>query len=267
MALGKLGIIGYGNMGSAIVKGIIAAKLLKPSDFRVFDIDHEKAEKAEKDSHTVLKSIIDVGNQSDTVIIAVKPRDVLLVAKELQKSSSETLVISIAAGVTLRTLELILKDNPVIRVMPNTPCMVGAGMNVIVKGSKANDNYVEKAKTIFGAVGAVTEVPETLMDAVTAISGSGPAYVAIMIDAMTDGGVKVGLPRPTALTLAAQTVLGTAVMILKKGIHPDRLRDMVTSPGGTTIEGVSVLEEHAFRSAIISAVEAAANKSKELGKQ
>ena len=149
--------------------------------------------------------------------------------------------------------------------MPNTPCMVGAGAIVITRGSKALDDHTKKVKTIMGAIGFVTELPETHMDAVTGLSGSGPAYVAIMIEALTDGGVRMGLPHDTALKLAAQTVFGTAKMILENDIHPSKLRDMVTSPGGTTIEGIAVLEEGAFRGTLIEAVEAATLRSEELG--
>jgi len=149
--------------------------------------------------------------------------------------------------------------------MPNTPCMVGEGAIVISRGTHAGDEHIEKAKKIMGATGYVTELPEKNMDAVTGLSGSGPAYVALMIEALTDGGVKMGLPRTTALKLAAQTVFGTAKMIMQADIHPSRLKEMVTSPGGTTIEGVTVLETGAFRGILIEAVEAATLRSEELG--
>ena len=265
MILGTLGVIGFGNMGSAIIKGLVKAELFMPSDIHVCDIDKAKLEKARSAGHFIHSSVIECGEASSIVIVAVKPKDTSDVLYELQNISDKTLIISIAAGITLPTIESMLPEMPVIRVMPNTPGMVGAGVSVISRGSKVSDEHVEKAKTIMSAIGFVHEVPEMLMDAVTGLSGSGPAYVAIMIDALSDGGVKMGLPRSMALKLAAQTVFGTAKMILEKRIHPAQLRDMVASPGGTTIEGISVLEEHAFRSALIKAIEAASIRSKELG--
>lgn len=267
MSLGKLGLIGYGNMGSAIVKGIVDSGLLKPSDIRVYDSDPQKAHKAEKAGHLINKAAGELGIQTETVIVAVKPKDIPLILKELQGGSPDTLIVSIAAGVMLKTIETVLRNNPVIRVMPNTPCMVSAGMNVIVRGTKAREDHVDRAKEIFSSVGAVLEVPETMIDAVTGLSGSGPCYVAVMIDALADAGVKVGLPRPVALKLASQTVYGSAKMIIDREMQPAELRDMVTSPGGTSIAGIHALEARSFRAAIIDAVEAACNKSKEMSKQ
>ncbi len=264
MASGTLGIIGYGNMGSAIVKGLVSSGTYMPSDIHVVDTDEEKLNSAEAIghfTHTSPNFLVDV---ADIIIIAVKPGKVEETIVNLAGLKSETLVISIAAGIGLSMLEGLMPNSPVIRVMPNTPCLVGAGVNVMARGKKAGDEDVEKARKVLSAVGFVSEVGEDLMDAVTGLSGSGPAYVALMIDAMSDGGVKMGLPRPMALKLAAQTVYGTARMILEKGIHPDKLRDMVTSPAGTTIAGVATLEENAFRSAVIKAVEAATKRSKEL---
>jgi len=264
MPLGTLGIIGYGNMGSAIVKGLLNTEYFMPSDIHVSDVDASKLEKADSEGHFTHLSISDLGEAADTIIIAVKPKDVPGILGELNTISPNTMIISIAAGVPIGMIETALPNNPVVRVMPNTPCMVGAGASVLARGMNAGDSHVEKAKSLLEAVGFVTEVPESLMDAVTGLSGSGPAYVSVMIEALSDGGVKMGLPRKTALTLAAQTVYGTAKMILEKGIHPAGLRDMVASPGGTTIEGLTVLEGSAFRAALIYAVEAAALKSKEL---
>jgi pyrroline-5-carboxylate reductase len=264
MLLGILGIIGFGNMGSAIVKGLINANIFMPSDIHVVDIDEEKLASAKADGHFTHSSVEELGELSNTIMVAVKPKDVPGVLQELRNISDDTLIISIAAGVPIREIEAVLGQKPVIRVMPNTPCMVGAGVSVISRGSKATDADFEKARTILSSVGFVSEAPESLMDAVTGLSGSGPAYMALMIDALSDGGVKMGLPRNTALKLAVQTMFGTAKMILEKGIHPARLRDMVASPGGTTIEGISALEAGGFRAALIKAVEMASLKSKEL---
>lgn len=264
MSLGTLGIIGFGNMGSAIVKGLIGAGVFMPSDIHVTDIDKEKLTAARDDGHFTHSSVKELGDSSGNIIIAVKPAYVHGVLEQLRGIDTDKLIISIAAGVSIGAVESVLSKNPVIRVMPNTPCMVGAGASVIVRGSGATNDHVEKAKTILRSVGFVTEVPEKLMDAVTGLSGSGPAYAAIMIDALSDGGVRMGLPRDTALKLAAQTVFGTAKMVLETGIHPAKLRDMVASPGGTTIEGITALEAGAFRASLIYAVEAATLKSKEL---
>ncbi len=264
MGSGKLGIIGYGNMGSAIIRGLVSDGMYAAKNICVVDVDPEKNSAARSDGCVVLDSIGELG-KADLVIVAVKPGMVCDVLEELGSSSSDLLIISVAAGISTDTIESVLPGNPVIRVMPNTPCMVGAGAIAVTRGKHAHDSHAKKAMQIMGALGYVCEVPEYLMDAVTGLSGSGPAYVALMIDALADGGVRMGLPRPTALRLAAQTVLGTAKMVLDRNITPSALKDMVTSPRGTTIEGISVLESRAFRSALIDAVEAATWKSQELG--
>ena len=197
----------------------------------------------------------------------MKPKDIPETARNANAQRAVTLAISIAAGVSIETIEGAIAGVPVIRAMPNAACLAGAGTTVIVRGTHAGDSDIEAAKRILGATGYVTELPESLMDAVTGLSGSGPAYVALMIEAMADGGVKMGLPRADALRLAAETVRGTAVLALDKGLHPAQLRDMVTSPGGTTIEGIAALEKGAFRGTVIAAVEAAARRSKELGQK
>jgi len=264
MARETLGIIGYGNMGSAIVDGLVAAGVFAPSDIHVVETDADRRTNAIRAGYTIHKSITDIGKVS-MVIIAVKPADVPEVGKSLTGIGRGTPVISIAAGVTIDAIKHVLPDTPVIRVMPNTPAMVGAGASVMALSSDVTDEQAASARTILGAVGLVAEVPEKLMDAVTGLSGSGPAFVAMMIEALSDGGVRMGLPRKIALDLAAQTVYGTSKMILEKGIHPSVLKEMVTSPGGTTIEGITALEAGTFRAAIIEAVTAAAERSAELG--
>ena len=265
MTLGRLGIIGYGNMGAAITGGIVDAGLFAESDIHVFDLDREKLARARTAGHFIHATAGELSESSDIVLVAVKPKDVAEALKAISGMSPGVLVISVAAGIPLKVLESYLPGRPVIRVMPNAPSMVGAGVSVLARGSKAESEHVDAASKIMGATGFVSELPESLMDAVTGLSGSGPAYVALAIDALSDGGVKMGLPRDVALKLAAQTVYGSARMILKKGLHPMGLRDMVTSPGGTTIEGVTVLEKRGVRAAFIEAVEAATKKSKELG--
>lgn len=210
-----------------------------------------------------------VAAASEVLLLAVKPQALDTVIADLsgnKPSSHQPLVISILAGVTLEKLEAAFPQQPVIRAMPNTPATVGAGMTAIAPGIKAQPEHVLKAKSIFEAVGQVVEVPESLMDAVTGLSGSGPAYVAIAIEALADGGVAAGLPRAVAYQLALQTVLGTAQLLDRSGLHPAQLKDRVTSPGGTTIAGVAELERAGFRSALIQAVKAAHHRSQELGK-
>ncbi len=265
MAQGTLGIIGFGNMGSAIIGGLIGAEMYMPSDIHVYDTDSVKCNAAKKDGHFVSSSSAKVFEKADTVIVAVKPADVLTALTGLKSGAKTGLIISIAAGVTTTSLESAAGDIPVVRVMPNTPCMVGAGATVLCRGKNADDKHITMAKAIMEATGLAVELPEKMMDAVTGLSGSGPAYVALMIEALADGGVKMGLPRETALILAAQTVYGTAIMILEKNIHPSAMKELVTSPGGTTIEGVAALEAGAFRSTVMTAVEASALRSEELG--
>lgn len=261
-----LGIVGFGNMGAAIAGGLVAAELYKPADIHVHDTVRSCQDRAKAAGFTVHETASDVADEAGTVIVAVKPKDVASALASLCSATKLPLIISIAAGVTTKTLEIAIPDIPVIRAMPNTPAMIRSGATVLARGLHATDHHMAQAKTILGAVGYTVELPEALMDAVTGLSGSGPAYAALLIEAMADGGVKMGLPRTEALRLAAETVRGTAGMILETGVHPAQLKDMVSSPGGTTIEGLAVLEKSAFKGAVISAVEAAARRSKELGK-
>jgi pyrroline-5-carboxylate reductase len=205
---------------------------------------------------------------AEVLLLAIKPQILETVAAEIADSSSfsaKTLVISILAGVPLHRLEALFPNQPTIRAMPNTPATVGAGMTAISQGKGVEELHLSLARAIFKAVGEVVEVPESLMDAVTGLSGSGPAYVALMVEALADGGVAAGLPRAIAAQLALQTVLGTAQLLREKGWHPAELKDRVTSPGGTTIAGVAQLERAGFRSALIEAVKAACRRSQELG--
>ena len=198
------------------------------------------------------------------LLLAVKPQVFNSVVADITPSPNST-VISILAGVTIAKLEQAFPQQPVIRVMPNTPATVGAAMTAIAAGTHAAEQHIEQAQTIFNAVGEVVTVPESSIDAVTGLSGSGPAFVALAIEAMADGGVASGLPRAIALQLAIQTVLGTATLVKETGMHPGELKDRVTSPGGTTIAGVAKLESAGFRSALIEAVKTATERSKELG--
>lgn len=202
---------------------------------------------------------------AEVLLLAVKPQVLDAVVPSLCDSSPEQLIISILAGTPLSKLETAFPKQPVIRAMPNTPATVGAGITAIAPGHHATPAHIQVAQQLFQTVGQVVDVPESLMDAVTGLSGSGPAYVAVLIEALADGGVAVGLPRAIASQLALQTVRGTAELLHSTGMHPAELKDRVTSPGGTTIAGIAQLEQAAFRSALMEAVKAAYHRSQELG--
>jgi pyrroline-5-carboxylate reductase len=207
---------------------------------------------------------------SDIIIIAVKPNVVVPMLTEMASrlghdNFAGKSFISIAAGISIKDIETCIPNaKSVIRVMPNTPCVVGQSAAAYAAGSKSVKEDKDTCETIFNAVGTISEVPEKLMDAVTGLSGSGPAYVFMLIEALADGGVRAGLPRNIAMQLAAQTVKGAATMVLETGIHPGVLKDQVCSPGGTTIAGVEALEENGFRAAAMKAVVAASNRAAEL---
>jgi pyrroline-5-carboxylate reductase len=207
--------------------------------------------------------------ESDVIILAVKPQIMAPVLREIAAAVDGTkLIISLAAGVATRTLrEHLAKPARLIRVMPNTPALVLEGATAIARAEGLEAGDLETAEALFGAVGRVVVLDEDHLDAVTGLSGSGPGYIAIVIEALADGGVKMGLDRATAMTLATQTVLGSARLILETGMHPGQLKDMVASPGGTTIAGIAALEDGGIRRTIISAVERATLRSRELGRQ
>ncbi|MGF1460608.1 MAG: pyrroline-5-carboxylate reductase [Leptolyngbyaceae cyanobacterium] len=204
---------------------------------------------------------------ADAVLVAVKPQIFAKIVPDLQAAATQqsSLLLSIMAGTPLATLEAAAPNWPVVRAMPNTPATVGAGMTAIAAGQNATANHLQQATDIFAAVGQVVTVPESLINAVTGLSGSGPGYVAVMIEALADGGVAAGLPRATALQLAIQTVSGTATLLQETEMHPAVLKDRVTSPGGTTIAGVTQLEMGGVRAALIKAVKAACDRAQELG--
>jgi pyrroline-5-carboxylate reductase len=265
MASGKLGVIGAGNMGSAIIRGLISADIYEAQNVSVYDVDLHKEEGFRKEGINVVNSVQEIAETAETIIVAVKPTIVEEVIRQLKNAPDSTLIISVAAGITTRALESALPGRPVVRVMPNAPCMIGEGASAVCRGTNAGEDHIHRAVEIMSALGYVAEVPESLMDAVTGLSGSGPAYVAVLIDALALGGLRMGLPRKTAMRLAAQTVYGTAKMILDKDMEPSALRDMVTSPGGTTAEGLMALERNAFRWTVMDAVEAATIKAQVLG--
>lgn len=269
----RIGIIGAGAMGSAMCRGLIHANATDPKRIVVADIhpDHVQGLHASL-GIKVAENNVQIARFTDIILLAVKPYTVAAVLDEIADALKRDggkplpLVICIAAGVHISKIEAHLKDPiPVIRAMPNTPSQVGAGACAFCAGTHADETHRQQAAAIFRSVGNAVEVPETLMDAVTALSGSGPAYVYLMIEALVDGGVKVGLPRDVAYKLAAQTVLGAAQMVIETGLHPAQLRDMVTTPAGTTIEAIASLEHSGVRAALIDAVVAAAKRSRELG--
>jgi pyrroline-5-carboxylate reductase len=260
--------IGTGKMATAIAAGM-TAKGFNASQISAFDISAKAAKdfgvatgiKVETES---LKTVLE---QADTIIVAVKPQHI---EKALCGNSSffeNKLIISIAAGIKIAKLQEITSALRVIRVMPNTPALVGEAASAWCASKQVNDKDIELINEILGTIGTVCKIDEKLMDAVTGVSGSGPAYVLDFILGLTDGGVNAGLPHDVAAALAAQTVFGTAKLLIESGRHPAVLRDEVTSPGGTTAEALAVLEKNGFKGTIIEAVLAAAKRSAELGKK
>lgn len=254
-------------MGEALSRGLIGAGI-EPNDLVLFDVNFERTRLlAQSLGARVAASVEEAVAGADVVVLAVKPQSVLGALEPLRAlmKPSQTL-ISIAAGVSLARLEACFEASvPVVRAMPNTPALVGAAATAISAGTHASPENMDKARRIFAAVGLCVEVEEKLLEAVTGVSGSGPAYVCLFIEALADGGVHAGLPRAVALQLAAQTVLGSAQMVLETGEHPGALKDRVASPGGTTIAGLLALEQGAFRGTVMDAVLASANRSRELG--
>lgn len=263
----KIGFIGAGVMGEALMRGVLVSKLTSPKNILAYDPDFNKLSRLAKELKIApAKSNQEVVNSVRAVILAVKPDIIPLVLKEIGSLLKPSqLIISIAAGVTLKEIEGRLKaEVPVIRVMPNTPCQVQEGMSAICLGRGCGEKERRLSESIFASVGKVIVVEEKLINAITGLSGSGPAYVFLMIEALSDAGVRVGLSRKIAQTLAAQTVFGSAKMVLTSGKHPAQLKDNVASPGGTTIAGIHALEKGGFRASLINAVLAAVKRAKEL---
>ncbi|HSV42262.1 MAG TPA: pyrroline-5-carboxylate reductase [Methanomassiliicoccales archaeon] len=264
----KFGFVGAGNMAEALMKGIIAAGLARPEDITASDVVPERRDYIAKTiSVGVTGDNIEVIRSSDVIILAVKPYHVGPVLNEMRPYlTNEHLIVSIAAGVPISLMEQHLNMGVrVVRVMPNHPCLVGASASAFAMGRSSLKEDKETVQKILESVGIAYCLEERLLDAVTGLSGSGPAYVYMFIEAMADGGVLAGLPRDVAVALATQTVLGSAKTVLETRRHPGELKDMVASPAGTTIQGIKALEEGGFRGTVIKAVEAGAKRSKELG--
>ncbi len=270
----RIGFIGAGRMATALGRGFIDAGLVAAKGLQAADpVEAAAAEFARQTGGRASNDNLAVAAGSDVLFLAVKPQHLLPVLEQLAPAlGSQHLVVSIVAGATLATLAQGLhvegsQSQPrLIRVMPNTPCLVGAGASAFALGEGATAEDAQLVQRLLSAVGLAHQVDEKLLDAVTGLSGSGPAFVYMVIEALSDGGVNVGLPRPLATSLAAQTVAGAARMVLETGQHPGELKDAVTSPGGTTIRGLQALEDHGTRAAFIAAVEAATRRATELGR-
>jgi pyrroline-5-carboxylate reductase len=264
----KVGFIGAGNMGEALIRGLVAASVVEPEAIWASDVRLERLQ--ELDSQygiQVASSNEELVRQVDVVIMAVKPQIMTAVLGDIAPAMTKRkLMISLAAGVSTARIRATLgREVRLIRVMPNTPALVLEGVTAIAKADGLEPDDLDAAREIFSAVGRVVVLEEDLLDAVTGLSGSGPAYVAVVIESLADGGVKMGLDRITAMTLATQTVLGAAKLLQETRMHPGALKDMVSSPGGTSIAGIAALEEGGIRTTFIKAVERATNRSKELG--
>ncbi len=264
----KIGMLGAGNMAAALIRGMLASQRVAPEQIRASDVRKERLAEIEAEygikTHSDNNELIAWAN---LIVIAVKPQVIDRVLDQFGPAFRPgTLVVSIAAGVPIRALEARLPSSVrVVRAMPNTAAIALAGATGIAPGSRATEADVAATQALFDATGRSVVLDESLIDAVTGLSGSGPAYIMLIIEALADGGVKVGLHRDTALLLAAQTVYGSAKLLLDTGEHPGRLKDMVTSPGGTAIAGLHTLESGGLRRTLIDAVETATRRAQELG--
>ena len=267
---GTIAFVGAGNMADAILAGLLRAEVTPPSNIVAVDISPARREHVAQ-QHGVRTSaeIAEGVRGASTIVLSVKPQVVDAVLPTIREAmGGDARLISIAAGVTCEQLESSLSEGArVVRTMPNTPALVGAGATAIAGGANATEEDIATAEALFGAVGITVRVAEKQIDAVTGVSGSGPAYVYLFIEALADGGVARGLPRDVALKLAAQTVYGAGKLAAETGAHPGVLKDQVTSPGGTTIAAVHSLERDGLRGAVMSAVSAATARSLELGKK
>jgi pyrroline-5-carboxylate reductase len=265
----RIAVIGAGHMAGALIGGMVRSKLVpgksivatRRSAEALAELQRKWGVRTTTDNRKAVAG-------ADIVILAVKPQMAKKVLEELSGAvGRRQLVISIMAGVTTAAISKALRvDGPVVRAMPNTPCLADAGATAICAGARAADKDLTKAEAVFRSVGLAVRLPESALDAVTGLSGSGPVYLYMVIEAMTDGGVKMGIPRAVAARLAAQTVFGAAKLVIESGKHPALLKDEVTTPGGTAISAIHVLESRGLRSVLIDAVEAATRRSQELSK-
>lgn len=267
MAFNTIGFIGAGNMGSAMIKGLVTNNIVQSTNINAFDVQQSvlDAMRDELGINTGFSSNNELVQASDIIIMAVKPQVLKDVLVEITANLADKLMISIVAGVPMAYYENIAEQKfPLARCMPNTPALVNAGVTAVAFNDLCSTEYKEQALKILGSIGSVHEVPEKFLDAVTGLSGSGPAYVFYFIDGLIDGGVKMGLPRDLARSLVLDTVAGATKLVKDTGKHPMVWKDQVTSPGGTTVDGLQALDDGNFRGTIMKAVEAATKKSKQL---
>lgn len=265
----KIGFIGTGNMGTPLIKGVIRSGAAAPGDIYIFDVDRSKAEAVSKE--TGARSAADnreLVRACDYIVLAVKPVFVKQVLEEIKDVFSESkILVSIAVGITTKSLKSILGEGrKIVRTMPNLPVLVGEGMTLVCFDKSLNDTEKAVVKSLFEGAGKAEELEERLMSEVTALTGSSPAYVFMMIEAMADGAVQSGIPRKIAYKLASQAILGSAKMVLETGLHPAELKDQVCSPAGTTIEAVQTLEKSGFRYSIMEAMKDCTKKALDIGR-
>lgn len=265
--MSSIAFLGAGAMGVALMRGLIAANVYAPENITAYDIDAARVQSLSAElGLNAADSPESACGDADVILAAIKPQIMLTALKPLRDVlGPQNILISIAPGISTSQLEFCFSHPvPVLRVMPNTPCLVGEGAAAICRGVHATEEHQALGRRIFGAVGLAVDVDEKLLDSVTGLSGSGPAYVYVFIEALSDAGVLMGLSRDAATHLAAQTVLGAAKMVLETGQHPGALKDQVTSPGGTTIAGLHQMELHGVRGAMMDAVQAATERAREL---
>ncbi len=264
----RIAFIGAGNMAGALIRGLLRSSRCAAADIRACEPDDARREAVCSEFGIgVVRDSSELLDWAEVIVLAVKPQVLpgVLVGMEAERLAAK-LWVSVAAGVPCDVIESLLPESTaVVRAMPNTPALVQAGATAIAKGTHATDEDLAWARELFLAVGRVVAVEERLLDVVTGLSGSGPAYVLLVIEALADGAVKMGLPKPQALELAASTVLGAAALLLETGEHPGKLKDQVTSPGGTTIAGLAALERAGVRAGLMDAVESATRRATELG--
>lgn len=263
----KIGFLGGGAMGEALITGLLRTGVIEPSEIYISDISEQRLEQLRgKLGVNTTTDNLAIVSEADIVIIAVKPHIAASVLKEISASARPgQTFISIAAGVPISLIESCLEGPvPVIRVMPNTPCLVGEGASAVSAGKHAGEDNIKIAMAILNSAGKAVEVPESLLDCVTGLSGSGPAYMYVVLEGLIDGAVRLGLPGDIARELAAQTMLGAAKMVLETMEHPAKLKNQVTTPGGTTAAGLFALEEGALRAVLMKAVAAATQRSREM---
>jgi pyrroline-5-carboxylate reductase len=262
-----IAVLGTGKMGEALMSGLLRAGVVAPSGVLAAVRRDDRAKELREAYGVEVFGAADAARHAETLVITVKPQDMAALLTEIAPYvTADKLVISVAAGITTSFIESRLAaDVPVVRVMSNTPVLVDEAMSVISPGSHAGEAHLRRAEELLRPVGRVLRIPESQQDAATALSGSGPAYVYFLVEAMVDAGILLGMPRSTALEMVRQAVYGAATMLRDSGEHPVILREAVTSPGGTTISAIRELEKHGVRAAFLAAIEAARDRGRELG--